>query len=1095
MTITLDGGPGVGGDAEGDVLEGIEGIVGSAFADTLTGSSWDDDLQGGDGDDVLTGSNGNDTLDGGAGSDRAEFSAARSNYRVTLDAATGTYIVQDLRENGFDRTDRVRNVETFVFADGEVSVEAILAGNPAPIVGDDGDNALVGTSLGNEMRGLGGNDTLSGIAGDDTFDGGAGDDTLDGGTGSDTASYASAASAVSVSLAAGGPQATGGAGTDTLLSIEHLVGSVFDDALTGDGGANVLSGLAGNDRLEGGAVNDTLRGGVGDDILIGGAGADVLDGGDGFDFVSYETSTSTSVSPLLNVMVIDLADLEFGRCGRRQLCRHRGRHRLRQQRFHHRPERCRRDADRRHRQRHPLWPGRRGPPGRRRGQRYVHRLARQRPLRGRRRSRHRELQPRRCRPGTGVTVYLGDTTRNTGLAAGDSYASIESVMGSVLDDLLVGDAGDNVILGSYGNDRLIGGDGANVLNGNFFFNEDPTVLYDGTIFWLNDGLDIASYETATSGVVASLRDATLNTGDAAGDTYILIEGLVGSAFDDTLEGDENANTLVGGAGNDRLIAGTDWTFADRLDGGEGDDTVVLAGSRADYTITFDMAAQALVVSSRSPSAGSAHLTGVERLEFADGTLLATSIAAGDSGDNSLIGSDNADDLSGGDGNDTLEGRGGDDRIDGGLGLDVASYASAAGAVHIDLGIAGSQATGSAGTDTLLSIEGVAGSALDDTLIGNAGNNVLSGGGGNDLLIGLGGTDALDGGAGNDTVSYATATFGATVDLAAGAPQGTFSDRNQSGLHTLVNIENIVGSATWSNTLKGDGGANRLTGGSSTDTLMGRGGDDILDGAGGVDTVSYAEASAGVTVDLAVAGPQSTGEGADTLISIENVTGSALADTLRGTDGDNVVLGGAGDDTLAGRGGFDHLDGGEGSDTASFADATTGVSIDLERNLSSMDRLFNIESLVGSAFADTLIGNAEANALSGGAGSDHIAGGLGRDTLAGGSGRDIFVLNALGDTLVGPAGRDRIVDFQSGLDDIDLSSVDANVGRSGNQDFRFMGTRDFSGRAGELRYQLVDQAGTASDITVVSGDVDGDGTADFEIEIAGLLQLTQQDFLL
>ena len=114
---------------------------------------------------------------------------------------------------------------------------------------------------------------------------------------------------MAVSLAIAGAQETGGAGTDTLVSIENLTGSAFDDKLIGNAGANVLSGLAGNDRLDGAGGADTLLGGDGDDILIGGAGGDVLDGGEGFDLVSYETSTTVPPVPGQNVMVIDLSDL------------------------------------------------------------------------------------------------------------------------------------------------------------------------------------------------------------------------------------------------------------------------------------------------------------------------------------------------------------------------------------------------------------------------------------------------------------------------------------------------------------------------------------------------------------------------------------------------------------------------------------------------------------------------------------------------------------------------------------------------------------------------------------------------------------------
>jgi hypothetical protein len=100
-----------------------------------------------------------------------------------------------------------------------------------------------------------------------------------------------------------------------------------------------------------------------------------------------------------------------------------------------------------------------------------------------------------------------------------------------------------------------------------------------------------------------------------------------------------------------------------------------------------------------------------------------------------------------------------------------------------------------------------------------------------------------------------------------------------------------------------------------------------------------------------------------------------------------------------------------------------------------------------------------------------------------------------DSGVGAGVRDVIVDFQHGVDEIDLVDIDANAARAGDQSFSFIGTRDFSGKGAELHYQTFDQAGTANDVTVVSGDVNGDGVSDFEIEIAGIVQLTRNDFLL
>jgi Ca2+-binding RTX toxin-like protein len=138
--------------------------------------------------------------------------------------------------------------------------------------GNDLANVITGGAGNDTLSGLAGNDTLNGGAGADTLDGGAGNDALNGGGGSDTATYATAIAAVTVNLATA--VATGGAGNDTLSSVENLTGSAFDDTLTGNGAANVLDGDAGNDTLNGLAGSDTLNGGAGADTMAGGAGND-----------------------------------------------------------------------------------------------------------------------------------------------------------------------------------------------------------------------------------------------------------------------------------------------------------------------------------------------------------------------------------------------------------------------------------------------------------------------------------------------------------------------------------------------------------------------------------------------------------------------------------------------------------------------------------------------------------------------------------------------------------------------------------------------------------------------------------------------------
>ena len=133
--------------------------------------------------------------------------------------------------------------------------------------------------------------------------------------------------------------------------------------------------------------------------------------------------------------------------------------------------------------------------------------------------------------------------------------------------------------------------------------------------------------------------------------------------------------------------------------------------------------------------------------------------------------------------------------------------------------------------------------------------------------------------------------GVTVSLAAGTGSG-----GDAAGDTLSGIENLTGSAQ-ADTLTGDGNANTLDGGGGDDTLNGGAGGDTLIGGSGSDTASYAASGAGVTVNLG-AGTASGGDAAgDTLSGIENLIGSAQADTLTGDGGDNVLEGGAGGDTL------------------------------------------------------------------------------------------------------------------------------------------------------------------------------------------------------
>jgi Ca2+-binding RTX toxin-like protein len=185
-----------------------------------------------------------------------------------------------------------------------------------------------------------------------------------------------------------------------------------------------------------------------------------------------------------------------------------------------------------------------------------------------------------------------------------------------------------------------------------------------------------------------------------------------------------------------------------------------------------------------------------------------------------------------------------------------------------------------------------------------------------------GAIVVDGGSGDDsitndstvatTASYADSAAGVTVDLGSGSATGDGND-------TLTGVTNVIGSSL-GDSLSGDANANVLAGGGGSDLLAGRGGADTLDGGGGTDTVDYSAAAAGVVVDLAAGVASADGDGgSDTLVSVENVTGSSLGDSLSGDANANVLAGGGGADNLVGGLGADTIDGWPGDDTISARD--------------------------------------------------------------------------------------------------------------------------------------------------------------------------------
>lgn len=238
----------------------------------------------------------------------------------------------------------------------------------------------------------------------------------------------------------------------------------------------------------------------------------------------------------------------------------------------------------------------------------------------------------------------------------------------------------------------------------------------------------------------------------------------------------------------------------------------------------------------------------------------------------LTGTSGGETINAGAGANTVSGGGGDDVIYGNAGNDVLN--------------------GDAGNDVLYGNadnDQLNGGIGDDQLFGGQGNDTLNGGTGDDLLEGGLGDDYLNGAAGINTATYRFAPGGVTVTL--GSPSGLLTGigtaTGAAGNDTLVQIQNVVGSP-FADSITGDNGNNVIEGGL---------GDDTLNGGAGTDTASYASATSGVTVNLALTTAQNTvGAGVDTLSNFERVVGSAFADTLTVGDG-QTALGGGGDDRL------------------------------------------------------------------------------------------------------------------------------------------------------------------------------------------------------
>ncbi len=983
-------------------------VVGTTGDDIQAGTFRRETMIGLAGNDIFAGSAGADIIDGGAGTDLVDYSASLA--AVTVDLGTGT-------GNGGD-------------AEGDqfVAVESALGSAFSDnIIGTDGGDTLDG--------GSGGADRIDGAAGDDLIKGGDGEDTLLGGAGNDTI-YARARNDGSLE-----DVIDGGNGVDELrltdsifgaivdlsndgvspISIEHVVGSNFNDIITGNGYSNILNGGLGDDNIAGGRGNDQvngdagndilsgdsgddiLRGGAGNDRLIGGSGADQLYGDSGIDTVDYRaslagvsvnlTTNATSggdaqgdVIANLSIENIDGSDFDDSLTGslvNNVLKGFGGNDTLQ---------------------------GGEGDDTLDGGE------------------------------GVDTAVYSGNrsdylidsvnkTITDINLANGndgvDTYVDLEFVEFA---------GGETVELANAGNLAPVTGtpglaDQLWIDNADFVYtiptsaftdaDGNQTDPYDGLNFvaTLADGSALPSWLTfdptgktfgysSESAAIGSNLNVRVTASDGISSIFAdfnisIIEGpgetIVGTVAGETIEGtfrSEAINALDG----DDVVMGS--LGADVIDGGAGTDTADYLNSAAGVTIGLDGS-----VGSGGQAEGDT-LVSIERLH---GSQLADSLN-GSAADDILDGRDGDDILDGGDGNDTILGDGGNDTLYGGAGDDnliggagadaffggsgsdyanyyysglTAEQVVVSQGVTADLGNASAN-TGFAAGDTYDGIEKLFGTAFDDNLFGDANGNTIRGAEGSDLLFGRAGGDYLDGGDGADTLDG-----GIGADIILG---GLGNDL----IHALVV------------------------------------GEDTIDGGEGIDTVSFAATSAALSIDI--------DNPAHKLTSIENIVGGTGNDDVLGNAAANQIDGGAGNDTIEGGAGADILNGGSGVDTLTYAGSVTGttfmsgligassvngvvIAAEVDRMLDGVDVniqtnsangadaigdiISGFEMLVGSSHSDRLHGTDGNSEVHGGAGNDVVYGGAGDDTLHGGSGDDFIFGEAGADMIYGGDGDDRL----------------------------------------------------------------------------------------
>ncbi|MCA1476157.1 tandem-95 repeat protein [Bradyrhizobium sp. NBAIM08] len=860
------------------------------------------------------------------------------------------------------------------------ALEQKIAAAPLTLTGTEVADTLLGGDGDDLISGLGGNDTLKGGAGDDAISGGAGKDALTGGDGNDNldggadfdrAIYAEATGGITVHLGAG--TATGpGVGTDTLISIDGVIGSNFNDYLdsTGYTGSTGLPGaITGFAEFEGGAGDDTIIGGrnlqghalTRVSYLGASAGVTVdIQTGQAYGTDSGDVANvgHDTISNILNVWGSNYADTLLGSDnGSGSFEAFEGR----------------------------------------RGNDFID-----------------------GRGGYDVVVYATDLTTTTGInvnmAAGtvtgdatvgtDTLRNVEAVRGTAFADYYsasnFGAAGTANIgsLGAFNDFQGGGGDDVIVGNGNTRVNYSNALA--GVTVTLQTNLNQAG--ATTTSVVGSATGTTEGTDSLTG-----VNAAQGSSFNDTLLGSNFSNTLTGLGGDDFI------------DGRGGFDTASYNSmTLATGGITVMMTA-GTVTDNYNNVIGHDTLRSIEGVQGTnfDDNYNAVNYGATGFLDANLYNVGNFTTFN------QFEGLAGNDTITGNNNTRLLYTNATAGITATFSGSFAGTVVGadaSVGTDTFAGVNSITGSGLADSITGDNNNNTFDGGAGNDTINGGGGSDTITGGAGNDTLDAGsgadmavyTATFASYALDVTSPGGGTISGPN--GTDTFSNLEVLQFSDRYQMVAAGTGvGVNSINVsslglGGNTNTFFGTANNDFL---------TIGQNLGGHQIDLQ--------GGTDTLIL--GVTGGytlnlANVETLVGTGGNDFVglinnandlaidLGGGGNDGVNLANGFntvsvtnvenlngsDFAAGSVSNDTLTLGNVVSGLTVNLANgnntlNLAagggSFNNIFSVQHINGTSSNDVLT---VANSVFEPGNNPVIDLGGGDNTLNLGSGGNLTLLN-------------------------------------------------------------------------------------------------------